>query len=161
MFWGFPGGWDDKESACNLGDLGVILGLGRSREGGHGNPLQYSCLENPLGQRNLAGYSPWGCKECDMTKQLSTQHRKKMSNRRTEICKTKKQILDMINRDKYCFFDQTYKTDKNLWDPRNKKRENSVDYTRGWQDWATFTFIFDCLLKLIFQTWLFYPYYEN
>ena len=126
VFWGFPGGWDDKESACNLGDLGVILGLGRSHEGGHGNPLQYSCLENPLGQRNLAGYIPWGCKECDMTKQLSTQHRKKMSNRRTEICKTKKQILDMINRAKYCFFNQTYKTDKNLWDSRNKKRENSL-----------------------------------
>ena len=111
---GFPSGSAGKESASNSRDLGVILGLGRSREGGHGNPLQYSCLENPLGQRNLAGYSPWGCKECDMTKQLSTQHRKKMSNRRTEICKTKKQILDMINRAKYCFFDQTYKTDKNL-----------------------------------------------
>ena len=44
-------------------------------EGGHGNPLQYSCLENPHGQRSLMGYSPWGCKELDMTKQLSTtQH---------------------------------------------------------------------------------------
>ena len=38
---------------------------------GHGNPLQYSCLENPHGQRNLAGYSPWGCKESDTTEQLS------------------------------------------------------------------------------------------
>ena len=34
-------------------------GLGRCPEGGHGNPLQYSCLENPHGQRSLAGYSPW------------------------------------------------------------------------------------------------------
>ena len=37
---------------------------------GHGNPLQYSYLENPHGQRSLAGYSPWGCKESDMTEQL-------------------------------------------------------------------------------------------
>ena len=41
-------------------------GLGRSPGGGHSNPLQYSCLENPHGQRNLAGYSPWGRKELDM-----------------------------------------------------------------------------------------------
>ena len=45
---GFPGGSDGKESACNAGDLGSILGLGRSPGGQHGNPLQYSCLENPL-----------------------------------------------------------------------------------------------------------------
>ena len=43
------------------------LGLGRSPGGGHGNPLQYSCLENPHGQRSLAGYSPWGHKELDTT----------------------------------------------------------------------------------------------
>ena len=43
-----------------------------SSGGGHGNPLQYSCLENPHGQRSLAGYSPWGCKESDKTEQLST-----------------------------------------------------------------------------------------
>ena len=40
-----------KESMCNAGDLGSIPGLGRSPGGGHGNPLQYSCLENPHGQR--------------------------------------------------------------------------------------------------------------
>ena len=96
----------DKESACNAGDPGSILGSRKSAEegigyplqyswaslvaqivknppamwetwvqslgwedfpgGGHGNPLQYSCLENPLGQRRLMG-SPWGCKESDMT----------------------------------------------------------------------------------------------
>ena len=39
---------DGKESACNMGDLGLIPGLGRSSGGGHGNPLQYSCLENPM-----------------------------------------------------------------------------------------------------------------
>ena len=45
---GFPGGLDSKESACNVGDLGSIPRSGRSPEGGHGNPLQYSCLENSL-----------------------------------------------------------------------------------------------------------------
>ena len=64
---GFPGGSDGKESACNEGDLGLIPGLGRSPGGGRGNPLQYSCPENPQGQRSLAGYSPWGCKELDTT----------------------------------------------------------------------------------------------
>ena len=45
----FPAGLDGKESACNVGDLGSILGLGRSPGGGrHGSQLQYSCLENPM-----------------------------------------------------------------------------------------------------------------
>ena len=64
---GFPGGSDSNESGCNVGDLGLIPGLGRSAGEGHGNPLQYSCLDNPHGQRYLAGYSPWGHKELDMT----------------------------------------------------------------------------------------------
>ena len=56
-----------KESACNAGDLGLILGLGRSPGEGNGNTLQYSCLEN--GQKSLVGYSPgWGPKKSDMTK---------------------------------------------------------------------------------------------
>ena len=44
----FPGGSDGKESACNAGDLGSMPGLGRSLGEGNGNPLQYSCLENPM-----------------------------------------------------------------------------------------------------------------
>ena len=44
----FPGGSDGKESACNEGDLGSIPGLERSSGEGNGNPLQYSCLENPM-----------------------------------------------------------------------------------------------------------------
>ena len=48
-------------------DLGLIPGLGRSPGGEHGNPLQYSCLKNPHGQRSLAGYSPWDHKESDTT----------------------------------------------------------------------------------------------
>ena len=68
----FPGGSDGKEFACNAGDLGLIPWLGRSPGGGHDQPLQYSCLEHPHGQRSLTGYSPWGRKELDMTVQLST-----------------------------------------------------------------------------------------
>ena len=45
---GSPGGSVGKESTCNMGDLGLTPGLGRSPGGGNGNPLQYSCLENPM-----------------------------------------------------------------------------------------------------------------
>ena len=72
VFLGFPGGSAGKESAFNEGDLSSIPGLERPPGGGHGNPLQYSCLENPQGQRSQAGYSPWGGKDSDMTEQLST-----------------------------------------------------------------------------------------
>ena len=68
IIWGFPGGSDGKESACNV----EYLGLEDPLEGGHGDPLLYSCLENPHGQRSLAGYSPWGLKQLDMTEWLST-----------------------------------------------------------------------------------------
>ena len=53
VFLVFPGGSDSKEFACNKGDLGSIPGLRRSPRGVHGNPLQYSCLENPQGQKSL------------------------------------------------------------------------------------------------------------
>ena len=69
---GFPGGSDGRESISIAGDLGLISGLGRSTGGGHGNPLQYSWLENPCGQRSLAGYSPCSCKKSDITEWLST-----------------------------------------------------------------------------------------
>ena len=69
---GFSGGSDSKESTSNVGDLGSVPGLGRSPGEGHGNPLQYSCWENPHGQRSLGGYSPWDSKDLDMTEQLST-----------------------------------------------------------------------------------------
>ena len=68
----FPGGSVGKESDCNTGDLGLIPVLGTAPGGGHGNPLQQNCLENPHGQRNLMGYSPWGHKESDTTEW--TQH---------------------------------------------------------------------------------------
>jgi len=55
-------GSEGKASACNEGDPGLIPGVGRSPGEGNGNPLQYSCLENPDGQRSLAG-----CKESETT----------------------------------------------------------------------------------------------
>ena len=83
--WAPPSGSDGKESTCNVGDLGLIPGLGRSPGGGHGNPLQYSCLENPHTQRSLVGYSPWGRKESDPTEQLNTaQHREKLGNQNAQ-----------------------------------------------------------------------------
>ena len=59
-----------EESTCqcqDVGDVGLIPGSGRSPGGGNGNPLQYSSLENPHGQRSLAGYSPRGRKEANTT----------------------------------------------------------------------------------------------
>ena len=58
--WGFPGVSVCKKSAFNEGNLDSIPGSGRYPGGGHGNPLQCSCLENPLGQRSLAGLQPTG-----------------------------------------------------------------------------------------------------
>ena len=57
---GFPGGSVVKNPPANAGDVGSIPGSGRSPGEGNGNPLQYSCLENPHGERSLVGYSPWG-----------------------------------------------------------------------------------------------------
>ena len=62
---GFPVSSDSKESACNAGDSGLISGVGRSLGGGHGNPLQYSCLGNTMNRGVWQGYSPWGHKELD------------------------------------------------------------------------------------------------
>ena len=70
MGWmGFPGGSEGKASACNAGDPSSIPQSGRFPGEGNGNPLQYSCLENP-GWRRLVGYSPRGCKESETTEQL-------------------------------------------------------------------------------------------
>ena len=67
---GFPGGSAGKESACNVGDLGSIPALGRSPGEGHGNPLQYSGLENYMDRG--AWQAARGHKESDMTERLST-----------------------------------------------------------------------------------------
>ena len=63
VFMGIPGGSDGKESTRNVGYLGSIPGSEKFPGGGHGNPLQYSYLGNPHGQRALVGYNPWGRKE--------------------------------------------------------------------------------------------------
>ena len=52
-----------KNPPAYAGDSGLIPGSGRSPGGGHDNPLLYSCLENPHGQRSLAGYSPMGSRK--------------------------------------------------------------------------------------------------
>ena len=49
-------------SSANAEDTDLIPRLGRSPERGHGNPVQYSCLGNPMDRRSLKGYSSWGCK---------------------------------------------------------------------------------------------------
>ena len=61
------GGSDSKESACNAGDLGLIPGLGRLPGEGNGNPLQYSCLENPMDRGACPVIVRGGHKESDMT----------------------------------------------------------------------------------------------
>ena len=86
---GFPGGSDGAESACNAEDLGSIPGLGGSPGGEHGNPSQYSCLENPQGQRSLAGYSPWGHRESDTIEQLSTAHNTHQSLGKGKVIRTR------------------------------------------------------------------------
>ena len=74
IFTGLPGGSDDKESACNAGDLGSIPGLGRSPGGGHGNSLQCSCLENPM-DRGARQVTVPGAAKSDTAEQLSiAQH---------------------------------------------------------------------------------------
>ena len=71
---GFPGGSVVKESACNTGDPGSIPGLGRSSGGRHGNPLQYSCLENPMDRGTWWATVHDGHKESDMTGQLTLSY---------------------------------------------------------------------------------------
>ena len=62
VFMGFLGGSHSKESTCNAVALGSIPGLGRSPGGGHGNPLQYFCLENPMDR------GAWRATACGVTK---------------------------------------------------------------------------------------------
>ena len=90
---GFSGSSDHEEPTCNAGDLASIPGLGGSPGGGHDNPLHFSCLETLHGQRSLAGYSPWGCKESDITERLSTVYLK-VVKRVTLICSYHKKRND-------------------------------------------------------------------
>ena len=71
--WGFPGGSNSKEFSCSAGDPGSIPGSGRCPGGGHGNPLQYSCLENPM-DRGTWWVAVHRVTELDMTE--ATKHAK-------------------------------------------------------------------------------------
>ena len=71
IFLGFPSGSVVKNPPANAGDVGLIPGSGRSSGEGSGNPLQYSCLGNPMDRRSPAGYSPWSRKKSQI--QLSKQ----------------------------------------------------------------------------------------
>ena len=68
--WAFPGGSECKGSTCNVGNLGLIPGLGRSPGEGNGYPLQYSCLENSM-DRGAWQATVHGAAELDTTEQLS------------------------------------------------------------------------------------------
>ena len=85
----FPhGSWGNLlVHACNAGDQGSVLGLGRSPGEGIGNPIHCSSLENSRGQRSLAGYSPWGHKESDRTEAtyLACMHALRVA---LALCKT-------------------------------------------------------------------------
>ena len=75
-----------------MGDLSSIPGLEKSHGGGHGNPVQFSCLENPHGQRSLVDCNLWGRKESDKAEWLSTVHS-------TELCYRKAlsgQVLSLV-----------------------------------------------------------------
>ena len=71
--WGFPGGSDGKESACNAGDPGSLPGSGRSPREGNDNPLQYSCLENSMDKGDWWATVP-GIAESETTEQLTHTH---------------------------------------------------------------------------------------
>ena len=63
-----------KNPPVNAGDMQSIPGSRRSPGEGNGNLLQYSCLENPHGQRSLVDYSPWGHKQLDTTEHTAQAH---------------------------------------------------------------------------------------
>ena len=71
-------------NAEDMRHSGLIPGLGRSPGEGHGNPLQYACLENPYGQRSLASYRPWGHKESDMTERTHIHTSAHLTNEKNE-----------------------------------------------------------------------------
>ena len=62
---------DGTESACSVGDLGLIPGSGRSLGEGNGYPLQYSCQDNSMDRGTCQAIVPWGHKELDTTEELN------------------------------------------------------------------------------------------
>ena len=89
----FPGGWDDKESARNAGDLGSISGFGRFPGERNGYPLQYSCQENFMDRGAWRATVHGVAKESDMTEQLTLcQIWKKKKKKKTQKTKTLKPL---------------------------------------------------------------------
>ena len=91
---GFPCGSDSKESACNVGDQGLIPGLARSPEGGHGNPCQYSYVENPMDRgtwwTTVYGVAKNQTPLCDQAQQV---HSKQSNNSK---------VILFLNEHKFC-----------------------------------------------------------
>ena len=113
MIWlsGLPWWLSSKEPACqagDVGDTGSIPGLGRFPGVGNGNPLQYSCLEDPHGHRSLAGYSPWGRKESETTKVTKHAHT-------SEGKKLPRKLNPLSNK-----FEKCYMFCPLLWDSQSK-----------------------------------------
>ena len=82
---GFPDCLVVKNLSAKAGELGSISEWERSPGEGHGNRLQYSCVENPHGQRSLSGYSPRGTKELDTTERLKEQQGVEWINSKGEL----------------------------------------------------------------------------
>ena len=81
----FPGCADGRESASNVGDPGLIPGLGRSPGEGNGLLTPVFLPGSFHGQRSLAGYGPWGCKESSTTERLILSHHLSISSLRWNI----------------------------------------------------------------------------
>ena len=92
MQLGFPDSSEDKASACNAGDLGLIPGSGRSPGEGNGNPLQYSCLENPMDGgawwSTVHGVTKSWTRLSDFTFTLNLVERKKRKSEVSQSCPT-------------------------------------------------------------------------
>ena len=143
---GFSGGSDGIESTCNTGDLGLIPGLGRSPGGGHGNTLQYFCLENPHGQRSLASYSPWSCKESDMTERLSTaKSNDKCPSKRQKRRHNHREIGHVKVEAEIGLSDATTSqgTTKDCWKPLEARREAWNRFSLGLPEGPTHTLTSD------------------
>ena len=83
VYLAFPGGSDGEESTCNEGDLGCIPRWGRSPGGGHGNPLQYSCLERPM-DRGVWQATVRGVKKSQTWPSHDAQHSTQWLHKNTE-----------------------------------------------------------------------------
>ena len=90
-FMGFPGGSDGKESACNAGDVGSIPGPGRYPGEGNGNPLQYSCLGNPMDREEPGGLQSMGSQKSqtwlrEQQQQLCFMHQNAKNSKVVFLC---------------------------------------------------------------------------